>query len=128
MVKNDWRILEALADAEGYANDVGQRAKVFEGSLSQTLKRLEEAGLISSEERVPRTGLKPRRWYQITDMGRGKLAAQAKPSSTQRADAAEAKLEMVWAAVDRVELAMKGEGSLPVAWAELRSLMPPRPK
>ncbi len=116
MNRNEARLLAALAEAEGYAVNVGRRARVGNGSLSQVLGRLEQAGLVVDEERIPRPGLKPRRWYRLTDAGRVALAA-AGPSPAQRA---EERLERAQAAAVRVDEALAWGGDFAAAWAEVR--------
>ena len=82
-----FHILLALADSEkhGYAilkevaRRTGDKVRLSAGTLYGNLSRLEAAGLIAESKRRPEAGLddERRRYYRLTEFGRGVAVAEA---------------------------------------------------
>lgn len=87
MTPATFHILLALADGEkhGYAilkevaRRTGDRVRLSAGTLYANLSRLEGAGLIAESNRRPEIALddERRRYYRLTEFGRGVAVAEA---------------------------------------------------
>jgi DNA-binding MarR family transcriptional regulator len=62
------RILQAVAEQPGFANEINERARVEVRTLYALLSRLVGKGLLRFEMRT--VGARRRRWYDLTDTGR----------------------------------------------------------
>jgi PadR family transcriptional regulator PadR len=77
----DLLVLAVLTEGESYGYEIAKRlaasglGEIKGGTLYPVLNRLEEAGLVAAEFRATDRG-PGRRYYRLTEQGRGTLAAQ----------------------------------------------------
>lgn len=75
-------LLSVLDERPHYGLEILERLRgeaglgLAEGTIYPLLHRLERAGLTRSEWRLEEEGARPRKYYALTDRGRGDLASQ----------------------------------------------------
>lgn len=76
-------LLSLLRDRAHFGLEILERlhrdagVMLAEGGLYPLLHRLEKAGLTKAEWRLDEDGARPRKYYTLTEAGRGELQAQA---------------------------------------------------